>query len=458
MKSLSANEIVTAVTGDSTSNLEFTIDRVSTDTRTLESGALFIALVGDNFDGHNFVADAFAKGAKVAIVSQAVEVDGPLIVVEDTQQALQDLAAYYRSQFSLPVVAVTGSTGKTTTKDMIAAVLQEEYQTLKTQGNYNNEIGLPLTLFQLEEKHQALVVEMGMRGLGQIRDLAQIAQPDIGVVTNVGVSHIELLGSQEKIAQAKGELIEFLDQDGVAILNSDDQYVSQMDELTAAQLITYGLEEGSQLQAINIETLGEEGVSFEVVNNETQESIQVKLPIPGRYNVYNALAAIAVGLALDLELSVIKEGLSNLKLTKMRNQIVTTDCGLEIINDTYNANPTSMQAAINTLDEIAVDRKIAILGDMLELGEVAKEEHRKIGKLIANKGLDFLFATGELGSEIAQGAIVAGMDKQKVFHFTDREELKDKLLTLVESGDTILVKASRGMKLEEFVDLLQNKE
>ncbi|AGB41708.1 UDP-N-acetylmuramoyl-tripeptide--D-alanyl-D-alanine ligase [Halobacteroides halobius DSM 5150] len=458
MEPLSVAEITKAVAGKLTANVDFKIDNISTDTRNLKPGSLFIALIGDNFNAHNFIEDAFEKGAKIAIVSQEVDLDKPLIVVEDTTKALQDLASYYRNQFSLPVIAVTGSTGKTTTKDMIAAVVDQKYKTLKSQGNFNNEIGLPLTLFRLNSTHQAVVVEMGMRGLGQIRELAQIAKPNLGVVTNVGVTHIELLGSQAKIAQAKGELIESLEQESIAILNGDDKRVRRMKELTSAQVITYGLAENNQLQAINIESLGSKGVKFNLVDNEAKEDYQFKLPLPGEYNVYNALAAVAVGLELNLNLEEIKIGLENLKLSKMRNQLITTKNNLRIINDAYNANPTSMKAAINTLVEVASSRKIAVLGDMLELGKLATKEHQKIGRLIVHQKIDYLFTIGDLAKNIAQGAIKAGMNESKIFSYQDKEEASKQLLQILNAEDTVLVKGSRGMELEEIVDVLESKE
>ncbi|GAB6137103.1 UDP-N-acetylmuramoyl-tripeptide--D-alanyl-D-alanine ligase [Halanaerobaculum tunisiense] len=458
MKPLSILEVTTAVAGELTADVAGKIDSISTDTRTLQAGDVFIALVGSNFDGHDFVAEAFAKGAKLAIVSQEVEVEGPLLVVEDTTQALQDLAAYYRRQFSLPVVAVTGSTGKTTTKDMIAAVLKQKYQTLKTQGNYNNEIGLPLTLLELEPNHEALVVELGMRSLGEIKELASIAEPDYGVVTNVGLAHIELLGSQSKIAQAKGELIASLTSDDVAVLNGDDQFVESMHHLTPGAVINYGLEDNNQLQATEIESLGNSGVEFTVRCNSQAASYPFQLPIPGKYNVYNALAAIAVGQELGLEIEEIKRGLANLELTAMRNQLITTDSGLQIINDAYNANPISMKAALYNLAEITGGRKIAILGDMLELGTLAAKHHQKIGTVVANIELDYLFTIGELAAQIAQGALEAGMTQEQVFSYPTKEEAQTKLNQVVQSQDTILIKASRGMKLEGIIDMLEDKE
>ena len=455
MEPLSIKQIATAVAGEINSKENFKINNISTDTRQLKAGDLFIALIGDNFDAHDFVEQAFAKGAKIAIVEQGrdYDLDQPLIKVEDTTRALQDLAAYYLRQFSLPVIAVTGSTGKTTTKDLIAAVLEQKYKTLKTQGNFNNEIGLPLTLLKLDSSYQAVVLEMGMRGLGEIKRLTEIALPDIGVVTNVGKTHIELLGSVDNIAQAKAELIQSLGSSGAAVLNADDQRVANMKELTAAQIIQYGINHSADLEGQQIKTLVDDRVSFELVSGT--ETIEITLPMPGEYNVYNALAAGAVGLELDLNLADIKAGLARASLTEKRNQIITTEQGIKIINDTYNANPTSVKAGLKTLDQIASGRKIAVLGDMLELGSVAKNEHYKLGAEIINQGIDYLITIGDLAEEIALGAKYEGIAKEKVFIFDDKVEAINKIKQLIKADDTILVKASRGMKLEEIVESLK---
>ncbi|MCK8817331.1 UDP-N-acetylmuramoyl-tripeptide--D-alanyl-D-alanine ligase [Natroniella sulfidigena] len=457
MEELSLTEIAEAIDGQIKNKQEINISNISIDTRTLQSGDLFIALIGDNFDGHQFVADAFEKGAKAAIVSQEIDSKQPLIEVEDTTVALQELARYYRKKFAIPVIGVTGSTGKTTTKDIVASALSKKYKVLKTAGNFNNEIGLPLTLFRLDSTFDAAVVEMGMRGLGQIEQLAQIAEPNLGIVTNVGVTHIELLKSQERIAQAKSELVSNLGDNSVAILNGDDEYVKQMASLASGKVITYGLNQYNQIRAANIENLGASGLKFDLVVDDEYISKEVYIPAPGEYNVYNALAAICVGIALEFDLEDIKDGLEELKLTEMRNQILESESGFKIINDAYNANPTSMEAALNTLEQVASNRKIAILGDMLELGEIAKEEHNKVGKLVADKRIDYLVAVGELASEIAIGAEDNGMKQENIFSYLDKDAALKKILKIIKADDTILVKGSRGMKLEQISYALQDK-
>lgn len=456
METLCLEEIAQAISGEIIGDKGIKIDNISIDSRQIEQGDLFIAIRGENFDGHNFMMDAFTRGASVAIVSKEIDldIDKTIIKVEDTTKALQDLAHYYRNKFDITVVAVTGSTGKTTTKDMIAAVLGMEYKTLKTAGNFNNEIGLPLTLFRLDSSYEAVVVEMGMRALGEIDLLAKIAEPDIGVITNVGVAHIEILKSVDNIAKAKSELIVALKADGVAILNGDDDKVKKMDRLTTAEVINYGLKEYNKVRATEIKSLDDGAISFNLLISNNCYQKPLTLPVPGRYNVYNALAAVAVGLVLDISLKEIVEGLSNFQLTKMRNQILTTEDGVKIIDDTYNANPASMRGAIDTLFDIGEGRRIAVLGDMLELGDIAIKEHQAIGSILAEKGIDYLFTYGELGNYIGEGAKDSGMDNSSIFSYQDKAKLIEDLLDIITVNDTILVKASRGMKLEEVSQAL----
>ncbi|MGM0501661.1 MAG: UDP-N-acetylmuramoyl-tripeptide--D-alanyl-D-alanine ligase, partial [Bacillota bacterium] len=373
--------------------------------------------------------------------------------VEDTTRALQDLAAYYLRQFAVSVIAVTGSTGKTTTKDLTAAAVGQKYKTLKTQGNFNNEIGLPLTLLRLDNSYQVVVLEMGMRGLGEIKRLTEIAPPDIAIVTNVGKTHIELLGSVDNIAQAKSELIAGLTKAGTAILNADDQRVKNMAQLTTADVIEYGIENNANLQGQKIKTLVNDRISFQAETEQGQQ--EITLAVPGEYNVYNALAAIAAALELGLELTEIKIGLATAELTEKRNQIIKTGQGIKIINDTYNANPTSTTAGLKTLAQIAAGRTIAVLGDMLELGVVAQEEHYNLGEIVVQQEIDYLITIGDLAAEIARGAQEQGLNANQIFKTTDKSEAITKLKKLIAAGDTILVKASRGMELEEVVEAIK---
>jgi UDP-N-acetylmuramoyl-tripeptide--D-alanyl-D-alanine ligase len=423
---------------------------VSTDTRTIGSGDLFVALSGESYDAHDFLDQAIAKGAGGIVVSREkirVPEDITVFHVPDTLRALQDLAQYHRLRFSIPVVAVTGSNGKTTTKDMIAAILAQRFQVLKTEANFNNEIGLPLTILKLNPSHEIAVVEMGMRGSGQIRELANIALPNIAVITNVGETHMELLGSIEKIAEAKAEILEGLPYSGFAVLNADNSYVRNMAEKVQCRTAFYGIEQGD-IRAANIEFTGR-SMMFECVVNDS-EVFSVHVPAVGRHNVYNTLAAICVGRYLGLDFQEINEGLSGFNAGGMRLQIEKTD-RYTVINDAYNASPASMEAAIDALVDIAPQRKLAVLGDMLELGHVAIEAHRRIGKKLAACRVDAVVTVGGMAAHIAGAAKEAGVPVAVACE--SHEEAKKVLGSLVAVGDTVLLKGSRGMKMEKLMDV-----
>ncbi|CUH94032.1 hypothetical protein P22_0094 [Propionispora sp. 2/2-37] len=427
---------------------------VSTDTRSIHPGDLFVALIGERFDGHNFITQAVQKGAAGVLVSKAVIADmdeaAPCVVitVQNTLAALQQLAKFHRSRYSIPVIAVTGSNGKTTTKDMTAAVLSRKYKVLKTEANYNNEIGLPLTLLQLTSVHEAAVVEMGMRGLGEIKELAGIALPNMAIVTNVGETHLELLGSLENIAAAKSELVESIPPEGVVVLNGDNHYVRQMGGRTKARLVTYGLTPDSAVWADNIGISNNKEMVFAC--HCLQETFPVSVPTVGRHNVYNALAAVAVGCALGLNAQEIREGLSTFQASGMRLHI-EKKAGYTLINDAYNASPMSMAAAIATLAEIAGGRKVAVLGDMLELGNVAETAHRHIGELLARYKVDIVITVGRLAGSIADAAQAGGV--KTVIACENHAQAMEELRQLMDSDDTILIKGSRGMKMEKIAEI-----
>lgn len=431
--------------------------RVSTDSRQIQPGALFIALKGERFDGHAYVAGALAAGAAGAVVSAEAAVppglNRPIILVSDTLQALQRLARSHRLKYSIPVVGVTGSTGKTTTKDIIAAVLSEQWLTLKTAGNYNNEIGLPLTLLELTSRHQAAVIELAMRGRGQIAELAAIARPNLGVITNIGHTHLELLGSQANIARAKAELLEALPADGTAVLNGDDPLVREISRYASGRVVYYGLTGPADITAENVSFLGEQGSRFTVKGPGLEAEIQ--MPIPGRHNVLNALAAAGVGLSLGLTGETIARGLAQVSLSTMRQQIERGRQGLTLINDAYNANPQSMRAALYTLMDLAKGRRtIAVLGNMFELGEYAVPGHREIGRLAAEMGVNRLIAVGDLAENIASAAWSAGMPADRVQAVADNSEAVSVLEKILDPEDVVLVKGSRGMKMEEIVQAI----
>lgn len=429
---------------------------VSTDSRKIMGGSVFLALSGENFDGHDFAAEALAKGAAGLIVSRPLSGTVPqtafVIEVGDTLRALQDIARYHRLKYKLPVIAVTGSNGKTTTKDLIAAVLAEKFATLKTEANYNNEIGLPLTLLNLHESHEVAVVEMGMRGLGEIKALAEIALPNMAVVTNVGETHMELLGSVENIALAKAELVEALDSRGLAILNGDDPLVRSMAARCKGEVVYYGTTDNADIWAEEIKVV--DGGTTAMVN-AGKHRFSVSLSVPGRHNIQNAMAAIAIGLRLGLSEKEIQQGLSRFMPTALRMDIFTTKEGYKLLNDVYNASPLSMRAAVDTLEDVADGRKIAVLGDMLELGEISESAHRQIGEYVAEKGVGGLFTFGGQAAYIAEGARQAGRQPAYIGTFDNMEALVQKLREFLRSGDTVLIKGSRGMRMERVSKALQ---
>lgn len=431
---------------------------VSTDSRTLRTGDLFVPIIGERFDAHQFLGEAAAKGAAAVLVAHS-HIDTlslpehvAAVAVEDTLTALQSLASWDRAQFTGPVVAVTGSNGKTTTKDLLAAVLSRRYSVLATEGNLNTEIGMALTLLRRTEDHEAIVVEMGMRGAGQIAALAAIAQPSIGVVTNVGPVHAELLGSIEAVAAAKRELVERLPASGVAVLNADDPRVEAMATHTRARVVTYGLTGSAQVYASDIRSLGLEGIAFRL--HCRGENVTVRLPLAGRHNVANALAAAAVGVECGLELTEVAEGLADVQSSGLRMQVGQLPGGVTLINDAYNASPASMEAALVTLAEAPATRRIAVLGDMLELGTYCEAAHRKIGEVCAALRIDRLIAVGERARRIVDGARDAGMPASAVDFAGDPDEATALLLAELQRGDTVLLKASRGLELERIAEAL----
>ena len=445
------------------------INRISIDSRTLIPGDLFFAIIGPNFDGHNFIFEAFNKGAIGAVVckdkstllhNEQIDKHKIIIEVKDTLSALQDCSKYYKDKFKTFNICVTGSNGKTTTKEMIAHILSQEFPILKTAGNYNNEIGIPLTLLQLNKSHKLLVTEMGMRGLGEISRLTNFIHPDLAVITNIGEAHIGLLGSKNNIFKAKSELLQSLDKGGIAILNRDDLYFLKMLEVVKGKKVyTFGIENKSDVMAYHTRMVSDKGMRFtlEVQNGKRRE---INFPLLGRYNVYNALAASAVAFALGIELDLIKRRLSSFKPLDLHMQLINFNKGIKILNDSYNASPLSVKSALETFTEAAQNnRKIAILGDMLELGEEANFYHREIGKEIVKLSIDILITIGQRGKMIAQSSIEEGMERERVFSFEKNEKinLANNLLSLAKPGDFILLKGSREMKMEEILEFWQKE-
>ena len=432
---------------------------VVTDTRKIQPGVLFLALKGERFNGEDFAAEAVEKGAAGVIVSEgcpaekyaAIE-NADVFTVKDTLKAYQGIGHLWREKFDIPVIAITGSNGKTTTKDLTAAVLSAKGKVLKTQANFNNEIGLPLTLLGLRKEHWAAVVEIGMRGFHQIEAMAPIADPEIGIVTNVGETHMELLGSLENIAKAKSELVQAIRPGGTVILNADNAYVAGMRSAAkpGVRVLTFGIEQAADVRGGNLRT-SEDGAhtTFSVTCSGNTQDYTVAMV--GRHNVYNALAAIAAGFALGLTPDEIRLGLSHLEKTKMRFEVETVK-DWHVINDAYNASPMSMKAAIDTMTELVKGRKIAVMGDMLELGKVSEEAHYAVGKELAEAHFDAVLTRGEMAKQIACGARDGGVPIVCVC--PSHEDAAARLHEILQPGDTILFKGSRGMQMEKIIDLL----
>jgi len=429
------------------------VTSVCTDSRRIRPGQLFFALRGERFDGHCFVGQAVDAGAGAVVVERTEEIGAStaaVIQVADTLAALQELARYNRDKFRGPVIAITGSTGKTSTKEMVAVVLSARFKTLKTPGNMNNEIGLPLTLLEMDESHEALVLEMAMRGPGEIAALCRVARPTGAVITNIGEAHIGRLGSVDNIARAKGEILDLLPADGFAVLHRDSPFIQREAARCRGRVIYFGLGKDADIRAENI-------CSEAAANRFTilagGERADVRMPLPGRHNVENALAAAAVGLMLGIPLAEAAGALARAAQGDKRLEIFPHR-GMTIINDTYNANPASTRAALDVLAGIAAVRRVAVLGDMLELGERAVPAHREIGAAAARR-VDYLVAVGELAAEIARGALAAGLPAGRVYCCRTNREAADFLHRLLTAGDAVLIKGSRGMRMEEIVRELQ---
>lgn len=429
----------------------------SIDTRKLEPGDLFFALPGEKTDGHNYLVDAYRLGAVAAVVNRIPPeiqgVDFPLLVVPEPEKALQQLALVQRSRTGIPVIAITGSTGKTSTKDILASILAEKGEVLSTRGNYNNELGLPLTLLALEKQHWAVVVEMGMDALGEIDFLASIAEPTHGLITNIGHAHQEILGSQEKIAQAKAELFPHISPKGGLVLNKQDEAILQPWLSNVRCPISWvDFSPPANFWATEIRPNEHNyGYTFKVCAEGRK--IPLTLNIPGRHNIVNSLAAVSIARQLGLSWEEIRLGLSKVQLTPMRLEIIRLPKQeITIINDAYNANPDSMASALEVLQSVAGKRrKIAVLGDMFELGSYSVEGHLEVGEKAKAIHPEYLITVGELGHYIAQGAVKAGFPEGNTRSFRDNREALSFLKSIVAPGDVILVKGSRGVQMERIV-------
>jgi UDP-N-acetylmuramoyl-tripeptide--D-alanyl-D-alanine ligase len=451
MEAVSIENIANATGGVLVGERTRPVTGVSIDSRTIETGQIFFAIPGKRTDGHQYVCMSAQRGAAGAVVSQPVDAPKgfPLIYVADTVWALGCFARWYRSRFDLPVVGITGSAGKTTTKEMTAAALSSRYVGLKTPDNLNTEIGLPLTLARLEKHHTVAVLEMAMRGRGQIDWLATIARPTIGVITNIGWAHLELLGSRDNIALAKSELLYRLPEDGVAVLNADDDYYDFCCQQAPCRVISFGWRRRADVRAFGVR-LDEEGKARCVVRYR-RESAPLQVPVPGLHHLSNALAATAVAVALDVPLAEAAMCLQRMEALHQRMQVYHTPKQLTVLDDTYNANPASVSAALHTLERIANGgRRVVVLGDMLELGERAPELHRQVGREVARIGAKMLIAVGALAEEVARGA-QESRNPPTCFLFPDSRAAAENIHRWLQPGDVVLVKGSRGLQMELVV-------
>lgn len=432
-------------------NKEAEITSVSTDTRNIEKGCVFAAIKGDRFDGHDFAKQAVENGAEAVITDR--EIDGiPCIVTENTRTAYLKLAEYYRKKFSPILVGVTGSVGKTTTKEMIALVLSEKYNTLKTSGNLNNEIGLPKTLFNLESSHEAAVIEMGMSALGEIERLSRTAQPTIGVITNIGFSHIENLHSQQGILQAKLEILRGMDSSAPLVVNADDVSLYPLTYQLGREVLSYGIKNpDSDFRAVDIRE-DDEKTYFTVEYREGRKDIM--LSCIGRHNIMNALAAYCIGIKSGLTPDEIASALAKYKPDGLRQNIVKKG-EQTVIVDCYNASPDSMKASLTVLSLLKNPRKIAVLGSMLELGELSPMLHEKVAEFVYEAKTDKLFCYGNECEYMTKRAMELGVD---VTYINDKKELAETLKDYLRPEDAVLFKGSRGMKLEEVIEMIYSSQ
>jgi len=450
---LSFKEIVEAINGKVVVRGREEFNNVCIDTRKIQKDNIYIAIKGERFDGNKFVIDAFKKGASIAIVSEVLfdiengdEVE-TVILVDDTEKALLDLASFYRKKLGLKVVGVTGSCGKTSTKDLIAAFLSEKYKVFKTKGNFNNQIGLPLMILELDSTYDVAVLEMGMSDLGEIDVLAKCARPDIAVITNIGLSHIENLKTQDNILKAKSEIFNYFDDSNSLIINGEDKNLLKIKD-KCFEILRIGYNHEYDVYAFNI-ILMEDNTTFSIQDNN--QEIIFNIPMAGKHNILNSMLAIAVAKKLNLSFEEMKLGIKNLEATSMRLEVIKKD-KITIINDCYNASPDSMKSSMDVLNAYKKGRKVAILGTMNELGDEAVNAHTEVGSYAKDK-VDLLIAIGSYMECFAKGYSL-----DSILTFEDKKDFIDNLKTIIKENDIILVKASRGMKFEEIVNSLEEAD
>ncbi len=454
MESLYVNEVIEATKGKLVKgDKNFQIRSISIDSRSIKKGDLFIAIKGENFDGHDFIGNAIKNGASGIILSSlspdtqnSVSV---IIKVGDTLKALQDLAKYYRGKFDIPIVGITGSNGKTTVKDMTESILSQKLRITGTIGNYNNQVGVPLTVFRLSKDSEVGIFETGISSYTEMENLGEIICPDIAVITNINIAHMQYFKTVKNLVNAKAKLLDFVPKEGVAILNADDKYFSFLKASAKCRVISFGIKNKADVMAKDISLLST-GTKF-LLN----DAVKITLPVPGIHNVYNALAAASVSLQFSKDINLIRDGLRNFKPPKMRMQTIKVK-DITVINDAYNANPASTRAALEVLGNInSKGRKVFIFGNMLELGACEVSEHKKIGKLVLESQIDIFITIGKLAGLSAVTAEENGLNGNKIFSFENTEKVEEKLLSILESNDTLLLKGSRAMHLENILEILK---
>ncbi|MCP4748952.1 MAG: UDP-N-acetylmuramoyl-tripeptide--D-alanyl-D-alanine ligase [Desulfobacteraceae bacterium] len=443
---------------------EHLFDSVGIDSRTIRTNQCYVPLCGERYDGHTFIKPVIKAGVRAVLIQTDRVADQDMamlesqaavcIAVEDTLRALGALAAFQRRQYNIPVVAVTGSNGKTSTRQMTASIFDRRFNTLTPYGNFNNEVGVPLTLFNLGGEHQAAVLELGMNHSGEIGRLGAICQPSIGMILNVAPAHLEFLGSLENIAKAKGELVQHIDEQGTLILNKDDPYVASLASQALGKVIYFGMEKKADVRAERIRN-NSQGIDFELFL--PIGAVMVRLQIPGRFMVPNALAAAAAGYACGFSLEQIKAGLESFTAVKGRLNVTTYGNGVHMIDDTYNANPASMRAAFDTLAGLkGNDEAVIVLADMLELGEQSAELHRQIGRRAAAIGISRLYVYGDFSEDVADGALYSGLPAERIVTGS-KEDITADLTQRLKAGLWILVKGSRGMAMETVVQAIKHQ-
>ncbi|WP_461811109.1 UDP-N-acetylmuramoyl-tripeptide--D-alanyl-D-alanine ligase [Faecalimonas sp.] len=454
MKYMSLQEIATACGGTyfgDKNKLSLEVNGVAIDSRKVEKDFLFVAIKGARVDGHNFIPQVMENGALCALSEKDLgDVPFSYILVKSCEQALKDIAEHYRLALDIKVVGITGSVGKTSTKEMIASVLEQKYSVLKTEGNFNNEIGLPLTIFNIRKEHEVAVLEMGINEFGEMHRLAKVARPDICVITNIGICHLENLINRDGVLRAKTEMFDFMREGGQILLNGDDDKLITVENVHGVNPVFFGLAKQHSYYADNIQSLGLKGTSCTL--HLPNGTVEATIHLPGKHMVYNALAGACVGYSLGLTTTEIQKGIESLLPVSGRNNLIETE-NLLIIDDCYNANPVSMKASLDVLSN-GLGRKVAILGDMGELGEDEKALHYSIGTYASQKGIDLICCIGTLAQEFVHGAKSIHSNSE-VLYFETKEEFLSQLHVIVKKDDTILVKASHSMEFPKIVEALQ---